>query len=222
MLKTLIANIARKAAQVAGGQSVKSCLAAIVIPAFVLSPSAFALEEAHTGPYFGGGAQIVKIRDYCSNVRAQAAAVVATAVSCDDTQVGFRIFGGLQFTENFGVEAGYLMANGFTDKLTGVGFTESTEADYSTIHFALTGMFPLTENIGVTAKAGMHKWESEGSVTYTDGSVFSGGNDDTDPFFGAGARVRVSDNFILSGELTRFKGDGFDVDTFSLNAAYAF
>ena len=166
----------------------------------------------------------MKVQDYCSNVRA--VAFPDSVVSCDDTQLGFRFFGGLQFTKHFGVEAGYSLASGFSHSEAwqsgGQSYRESAESDYSAIHFALTGAFPLSDKIGATAKVGMHKWENEGTVIFSDGSTFSGKVDDTDPLFGVGIKARVTDRFIISGEATRFKGDGFDADAFSLNAAYAF
>ena len=190
--------------------------AALLSVAILFTAPAAVAEEYGVGPYFGAGIAHVKARDYCDT-----AGLSVSNFSCEDAEIGFKIFGGFRPVENFGVEAGFARAEGFkvSGRINGVDFSGDTE--FHTFYLAGVGVLPIGEVFALTGKAGFHVWEQDGNLSAS-GSTFTLDADDTDPLFGVGAEFRPTDNIVLQAEWIRFLGDDSDVDALSANFALAF
>ena len=182
---------------------------AIMSVAVLLTPSAAVAEEV--GPYIGAGIAHVTARDYCEGI----------AGSCEESEIGFKIFGGVRPSENFGLEAGYLRAEGFDFNGQYQGTTLSGDSVIQTFYLAGVGAFPIGEVFAVTGKAGFHFWDQEtsGAVSGSDVNV---DGDGTEPMFGIGAEFSPDDNVILQAEWIRLLGEDGDIDTLSGSLAWTF
>ena len=79
--------------------------AILSLAAFARMPAAAEAGTDEMGFHFGAGPAFVKVGDYCEGASAARA-------SCDDSAIGFKVFGNYRFTETFGVEGGYMRAKG--------------------------------------------------------------------------------------------------------------
>ena len=153
-------------------------LAAIVVVAS--AHPALALE-----PYVG--AQYMQSKSSCQGFRDGVAPLGLTA-TCDETDGGYRVYGGLDLGPTFGLEVGYQDA--------GEGRADAFNRDV----YALTLTSPLTawdavvtvrKEIGhngrVVGRAGVARWDYEVKAS---AGTFGATNDGTTPTFGAGVEYR--------------------------------
>ena len=133
--------------------------------------------------------------------------------SADDSDTGFKIFGGYQFNPYFAFEVAYLdlgeaKASG-TDSFLGSA-TATIEA--SGFNFAVVGSFPVGERFGLLAKAGLFRWDLDASVNT---SIVSGSLNETgfDPMFGIGGSFNISEKFGVRVEYEKFLDVGDDDTT---------
>ncbi|HKQ25592.1 MAG TPA: outer membrane beta-barrel protein [Burkholderiales bacterium] len=156
------------------------------------------------GGFAGGGFGQTKVDIECD---------LDITCSSDDSDSGFKIFGGYQFNPNFAFEVGYYDLG--EAKLSGTdSFLGSTTAtiEASGFNFALVGSIPLGERFELMAKAGIFRWDLDVSAT---SSVFGSGSDSEtgfDPMFGIGAAFNFSKNLGLRVEYEKFLDVG-DEDT---------
>ena len=206
-------------------------LAASVLVALALAPiPALGNEDAapasvlddgnfEYGPYFGAGAAHVTIRDYCGPLGIALSVRGYSLTSCEDTAVGFKIFGRYRATEFFGLEGGYASAEGFEFKVPDV----SVEPKLSTFFVAGTWLLPMSESLSLTGKLGWHFWELNLTGCGSGGCVSANDVDsDDDLMFGFGAEFQAADNILIQGEWSRFFVELDDVDAFSASVAAIF
>ena len=133
--------------------------------------------------------------------------------SADDSDTGFKIFGGYQFNPNFAFEVGYYDLG--EAKVSGTdSFLGSTTAtiEASGFNFALVGSIPLGERFELMAKAGIFRWEMDVSAT---SSIFGSGSENEtgfDPMFGIGGAFNFTKNLGVRVEYEKFLDVG-DEDT---------
>ncbi|CAA6827536.1 MAG: Unknown protein [uncultured Thiotrichaceae bacterium] len=112
--------------------------------------------------------------------------------SCDDSDMGWKLFGGYDYSDVVAVEVGY----------NSLGKVKSTTQSSEVTGFSAAGVgkFKINDQIGVFGKAGIFKWDAENT------------NEDrnaTDLMLGAGANYQYNDNIKLRAEWERF----MDVET---------
>jgi len=133
--------------------------------------------------------------------------------SADDSDSGFKIFGGYQFNPNFAFEVAYVDLGeakiSGTDSFLGSA-TATIEA--SGFNFAVVGSFPVGERFGLLAKAGLFRWDLDASVNT---SIVSGSLNETgfDPMFGIGGSFNISEKFGVRVEYEKFLDVGDDDTT---------
>lgn len=171
---------------------INSALAAI-LPAFALAFSAPATAQ-DAGWYIGGAYGMTSFDVDTSGV---------TSPTVDDSDSGFKIYGGFQFNKHLGAEVGYV--DGGKATLGGSGIPAfgvgpfSAELSVTAITFAAVGTLPLNEQFALFGKIGLASWDAE--VTATSGSVGGRADDSgTDAFFGVGARYNLTKNWGLTLE----------------------
>jgi OmpA-OmpF porin, OOP family len=174
----------------------KALLAAI-LPAsmLALSAPAFAQGQSDAGWYVGG------------SYGKTSYSLSGAPAGVDDSDTGFKIFGGFQFTKHWGAEAGYIdFGKATASGLGDVGVTAFT--------FAGTGTLPLGENFALLGKVGLGMWDSSGSA--------SSGDNGTDVYFGVGARYSFNKNLSLVVDYDRIDAEDDSVNMFSVGVRYKF
>ena len=208
--------------------------AILSLAAFARMPAAAEMGTDEMGLHVGMGPTFVKIGDYCDGAAAQ-------RISCDDSAIGFKVFGNYRLSENFGVEGGYMRARGFdvilpdTDSMGNPityyhianintpSFDPVYDSTASAFYIAGEAAHAFEGGFRVFAKAGLNFWKHD--VHFSTGSRHKDG---TDPLFGAGAEYRRTPTspFKFRAEWLRLRqkdsGVDRDTDVTSLSAGYSF
>ncbi len=160
-------------------------------------------------------------------------ALVATgfataSTNLDDSDTGFKIFGGYLYNENWGVEVGYMDLGefGFSGATTGPVVNYSGNIEVDTWYLAGVLNLPVADTIAINARAGFAFWDASASVTAGTGGVsntVSGSADDdgTDAIIGVGVSFNVTDNMAIRVDYDRINTDD-EVDMFSAGLQMSF
>ena len=205
--------------------------AILSLAAFARMPAAAEAGKDEMGFHIGAGPAFVKIGDYCNEGFSEK--------SCDDSAIGLKVFGNYRFTETFGVEGGYIRAEGFDVILSGVDrmgnpvgyyvdninnkIAPAFDAASSVFYIAGEAAHAFEGGFRVFAKAGLNFWKHQFRF-----STISIHTDGTDPLFGAGAEYRRAPTspFKFRAEWLRLlqedEGGDHDTDVISLSAGYSF
>ncbi len=185
-----------------------------------LSGSAFA--QANEGWYAGVSVGSSEVDDFCTGV--------PTAFPCDDSDTGFKLFGGKQSSKNWGSEFGFVDLGEATLSdpsgiIFGIPGTAKLEADG--FFLAGTGTVPLGQNekFALFGKLGAMRWDATLSVT----AVGSASDDGVSPMFGIGLKYDFTERFGIRGEWESFLDVGdaapaleFDIDLITIGVVVWF
>ena len=136
----------------------------------------------------------------------------------DDDVEAYRFLGGYRFGETFGIEAGYLNFGDFEQR-TDLGNTTAITrltADGWTLGGTLD--LPVSDFVSLFGRGGVFVWDADVDVNGVRAAV----DDDSNPYYGAGAKVSLTSNFSLVGDWTRYELDDVDTDVFSLGFEFRF
>lgn len=130
--------------------------------------------------------------------------VSGTQLSVDDDDIGWKFYGGMLITENFGFEAGW----------TDLGDMNQNGVDIETEGFTAAGLasLPLSEDFSVYAKAGVFFWDQDVNTVSFDGQ---------DLMYGIGVRMRFMDQFHVRVEWEQFDTK-FETDMISVTGGIQF
>ncbi|MCZ6802672.1 MAG: outer membrane beta-barrel protein [Proteobacteria bacterium] len=147
-----------------------------------------------------------------SDVNATLAAGGITATSSvDDSDLGWKIFGGYNLNQYFGVEVGYVDLGETELDITATApaaITASGGDEIDGFMFAGVARYPISEKFDVFGKVGGFVWDVEGAGTVTSGATtvaVSADEDGTDIMFGVGAEYEVMNNIGIRAEWERYK-----------------
>lgn len=146
------------------------------------------------------------------------AALGGSGLTTEDSDTGFKIFGGYQFTRIWGIEVGYVEFGKTEVRGTAGGAPFNTSIDVTAFTVAGTGTLPLNPNFSVFGKAGLYMWDSKPSSS---GSIVAVGNDGTDLMLGAGVLYNISKSLAIQGEIEHFGGDD-TITMFSVGLRFKF
>lgn len=144
-----------------------------------------------------------------------------TSGTVDGKDTGYKIFGGYQFNQNFGLELAWIDLGkaSYSGTFFGLPVTGGT-VKTSGINISAVGTLPLGSGFALFGKAGLLAWESK-QDDVTAGVAFSNKEDGTDLSFGIGASYDFTKNFGIRAEWERFKAVG-DIDLLSVGLVYKF
>lgn len=162
--------------------------------------------DVEPGFYAGVGGGFTTV-DFCDDLTSLG------ATSCDDSDVGFKIFGGVSLNQYFSAEFGYVDLGEVS--FSGPGGSAAVEADG--FQLAALGIYPI-DQFSLHGKIGWFFWDA--SLTSNVG--ISADDDGSDLMFGAGGSWHVTPQISIRGEWERFDFDGDDVDMFSASVIYNF
>lgn len=185
------------------------------------------------GWYFGFGAGQASGRDWDAARFASSFAamgVTATQTGSDDSDIGYKVYGGYQMNEYLAIEGGYVQFNNFTAQ--GTGNTVATGGLYQTLdsnawQLAVVGKLPLTESFSVFGKLGMNHWKATTKTIVRDVSTTDFTRTQTldrgyDAYYGVGASYDLTDNVAVRGEYERYDVGGPKIDFISAGMAVMF
>jgi len=179
----------------------------IILPAAVLAISApAAAQQSDAGWYIGGSYGMTTFDIDTAGI---------TNPSVDDSDSGFKIFGGFQFSKHWGAEVGYLDAG--KASVTGPG--GNADLSVTAITFAGTGTLPLNESFSLLGKVGLWMWDTGCSGAIC---VSSASDSDTDLFYGIGARYNINKNWGVQAEWEQFETSADSVTLTSIGVRYKF
>ena len=147
-----------------------------------------------------------------------ASAVSAKNQSSDAHKADGKLFGGYQFDERLGVEAGWTNHHK-TDFATSTGVPGSTEG-YGT-YVAAKYTLPVSERVAAYGKVGLS--HNERKLSNSLGQRFK--DDDTGGYGGVGVEYKLNQNTALVGEYERYgksKAYGAKPDVYSVGLKQAF
>ena len=130
----------------------------------------------------------------------------------------YRFFGGIQFGDTFGVEAGYLNFGDFTESVDLGGLLSRTDISGDGWTLGATLALPLSENLSLFGKGGVFFWDAD---IFVDGFSIETPGDDN-PYYGGGLRLDLGDNLSLTGDWTIYEFDVLETDVISLGFNYRF
>jgi len=192
-------------------RTIKLFAAAVLVLSGLVAASAVPAQ----GFYIGGS---VGQSDYDDN---NAIPDLITSGSVDGSDTGFKIFGGYQFNQHFGLELSWvdLGKAGYSGRFGAANVTGGT-VDASGLNFSAVGTLPLGSNFALFGKIGFFVWESDAS-DLTGGLPFSGTADGSDVSYGIGASLNFTRNLGIRVEWERFKAVG-DIDLLSIGVVFRF
>lgn len=139
-------------------------------------------------------------------------------VDLDADATAYRIVGGYQFSDLFGIELGYQDFGDIDETIVAgpVASQASISADGWTLGGTLS--LPVSDTFSLIGRAGVFFWDADVSV---DGFSIDVPGDEN-PYYGAGGRVEISKNLSLLGDWSRFELDDVDTDVISIGFQYRF
>jgi OOP family OmpA-OmpF porin len=147
-----------------------------------------------------------------------------TSVSRHETNTGFKLYGGYEFTRNWGVELGYAELGELNNVYSQGGVDATLKYKAKSLYVAGTGTVAISDQFSLFGKLGYANNRS--SVNFS--SVFGTGSDSftkSGVMFGAGATYSFNKNIGMSLEYDDF-GKTDDMGTkgtmWSLGVRYKF
>jgi OOP family OmpA-OmpF porin len=155
-----------------------------------------------------------------------------TSRRSDTKDVGFKLYGGYQFTPYFSLEAGYFDLGSYNldTAILPAGMLLS-DMGIRGINFDAVFTLPVSDKMSVFARAGMNKIQLDsdfyGSGSAANGNYPSGNRRDTHEKFGVGMAYEINDAVSVRVEAERYnledviRRDG-NVNLYSVGLVYSF
>lgn len=154
--------------------------------------------------------------------------------SIDESDTGYKIFGGYKFDDTWGAEVHYadlgtasLKGNNgdrFTLDGTQYQFTSNNAAisvKATSIGAAIVAGYDVSGTVRPYAKLGLHRWDSDASVTSNAGNA-SISDSGTDPFYGVGVQFSITDQLGARVEAEHYRYDSERAQFISVGLIYKF
>ena len=172
--------------------------------------------------YAGAGGGGVHSMDYCGPY------FDTVVVTCDNTTLGYKVFGGMQILEFLAVEAGYANLGKLTSDLEILGIPVSDETRIGGPLLEAVFTLPLFEGFSVMGKAGGIYWSIEQDFVVA-GTPVSQTTSGVDMVLGLGAQYYFNRHFALRAEYEYFPNLGSasesgdtDLSFYSLSVVFRF
>jgi OmpA-OmpF porin, OOP family len=135
-----------------------------------------------------------------------------TSTARRSPSTAFRIFGGWQFNENFGLEAGYVDGGSASETFNIEGTDVDVDIDVTGIDLMLRGVLPMGESFFAFAQAGVIFWDADFKASAL-GVSESDSDSGEDLIYGAGIGFNFSENAGVRAEYMMYDISDTDVDS---------
>ena len=119
---------------------------------------------------------------------------------------GYNVAIGKYLNNNISIELGYADFGGDADSVGGV----DAEFEATAIQFSAIGYLPISDNAGLFARIGVERVKTDSQVNTVRANL-----DDTNPYYGVGGYVNVSESVDLRLEVQRHEILDTNLDTIS-------
>jgi OmpA-OmpF porin, OOP family len=141
----------------------------------------------------------------------------------DDSDTGFKLFGGYTFNDNFAIEASYFdlgEANGsFDDPFFG---PFDFDVGVSGLNVSAVGRVPLTQTFSLFGKLGFASYDLDVSFNGPGFVSGSGSESETDLTYGVGGALSFAEQWEVRVEFEAISVDDGDANMLSVGAMYRF
>jgi OOP family OmpA-OmpF porin len=212
-------------------KTIHACRLSLVGLASLVAASAFAQDSS----YYYGGLSIGQSRATIDDARITASllgeGLSTTAMSRDERDTAYRVFGGYQFNRYIGLEAGAFGLGRFGFRSTTVPEgTLTGQIKLQGLNLDLVGTLPLSERwsaIGRVGAQGAHAHDTfrgTGAVNVLNANP---SKSEVNYKVGAGLQYEINPSFFLRGEVERYRindavGNRGDIDVWSVSLVFPF
>jgi OmpA-OmpF porin, OOP family len=185
-------------------------MSALAALAFAMATAAHA--DTQPGFYAGAGFGITKIEDdgFDGN-------------DVDDSDTGFKIFGGYSFNQNFAVEVSYFDLGETSGTLDDPFFGPfDFTAGISGLNASAVGVLPVSETVSLFGKLGVASYKIDADVNFSGLASGSGSESETDMTYGIGGALRFAEGWEARVEFEAINVDGGDANMISVSGLYRF
>lgn len=207
-------------------------LVALAVLGVVTLPTALA-QQSSSYFYVGGGIGQgrAEINDDRVTRPLFGTGLTATNITRDNHDTAYKLFGGYQFNQNFGLEGGYFNLGkfGYSAKTGPLG-TFNGQVKIQGFNLDLVGTLPVTERFSVFARAGAQAAKT--GDTYSGSTPISGFNPspskrEVNYKAGVGLQYEVAPSFLVRAEAERYRisdnvGKKGNADMVSLSLVFPF
>ena len=162
-----------------------------------------ALAADDQGFYAGAGAGQVSV-DFGGDLD-------GTSFSFDDSDTAFRVFGGWQLNENFGLEAGYIDGGSASETFNIEGTDVDVDIDVTGFDLMLRGVLPIGESFFAFAQVGGIFWDADFKASAL-GASESDSDSGEDLAYGAGFGFNFGENAGVRFDYTFYDVADADVE----------
>lgn len=167
--------------------------------------------------YLGAGVSHIDQKDACDG----------SSISCDDTDVGGKIFLGYQYSSLLSIEAGYVDLGKTDASINVLGVPASIDVDAHGFFLSGQILWPVSSNVDIYGKIGAAYWDLE-TKAKSSGVSISLRDKGTGVLYGLGVEYKLNTNLGLRAEWERFNNVGgsdtgeTDIDLLSTSISYRF
>jgi uncharacterized repeat protein (TIGR01451 family) len=188
----------------------------------------------HANSYVGISAGVSNANYTANDLVTALPSYTLNNVSVDDTDNGWKIYAGYEFTANIAVEVGYVdlgEVNSEFGATIAPANLQTLLADAAAIHpymisgltLAGVGSFDVTQTISVFGKIGVYDWDAEGNVKEIgSGQLAKIDESGTDFMLGLGIKFDLYSQFSVRAEWERYNNDRNDMNFYSVGIEYRF
>jgi OOP family OmpA-OmpF porin len=120
----------------------------------------------------------------------------------DESDGAFKLSGGYQLTDNFGLEAGFVRLGKLQDSFTVGGTTVKQSVSGRSIYLAGTGRLPLGESFALTGKLGLSFGKASGTNRLSNADSLIGSKRSL--MVGIGGEYRLNRDITLTADLESY------------------
>lgn len=146
----------------------------------------------------------------------------ATNIDTEGYKASGKIFGGYDFNQNWGVEAGYTDFRKADVNYRIGGVTQRGESEGHAVYLAAKATLPVNEQFSVYGKLGAARTKSELEMINASQNM---SRSKTEAYGALGVEYKLNQNVSLVGEYERYgksKDFGAEADVWTIGAKYAF
>ena len=204
----------------------------LAVLAAIASPVAMAQSQV---PVWYGGINIGQAREHFDHARMARSVLgpgfTTTSITNDNTDTGYKLYGGYRFHRNFAIEGGYFNLGKFDFRATTVpAGTLTGTMKVQGLNLDLVGILPITDRFSAFGRFGLTNARTKDSFSGTGAAAAFNTNPskrDTNVKYGAGLQYDFNYNLGMRLEAERYRindavGSKGNIDLFSIGLVYRF